>query len=245
MTCYMKLKLHLERHMYKKGVFKGDAPADMSKRAKRYFRVIDDHGRMLVRMHNANLITAYEDGRIILNTNGWHASQTTRMCMWEALHSFFMPGIHIHSARTFGMSQTALSVNGTKYKYYDGMELNANGDIISELVPFDKKIADRDERAELRRAAKESGFIGAFPVLYEMASVASSMTYVRRRSEAVCDENQAHNWPGIISDHKFPNYWARNSNTPHYPDHKAALRALMASLTKDMTVVVKSDVTVL
>ena len=246
MNAHTKLTMHLSRHMYKRGVFKGDAPADKSKRAKRHFRVIKGNGgQMIVRMHNADLITAYEDGRIVLNTNGWHASPTTRACMSEALRGFTEQGGWLSSTRKFNMSQTGICIRGKTYRYYDGMAFSGDGTLLSEAKCFERKIADRDERAEFRREAKESGFIGLFPVLYETAGVRLSPTYVRRRSEAVCDADQAHNWPGLISDFKYPTYYHRTRGTPARADHKAALKALMAGLTKNMTVIVKSDVTVL
>ena len=168
MTCHNKLAMHLDRHVYKRGKFKGEAPADASRRAKSHFRVIKGNGgQMIVRMHNADLITAYEDGRIKLDTRGWHNSQTTRACMNEAL-CFFGMG-YIGSMRYRGYSQTGIRMNGETYRYYDGMEFSAEGTLLTEAKPFTAKITDREETAEFRKDIKESGFVDAFPVLYNAA----------------------------------------------------------------------------
>jgi hypothetical protein len=67
MTAHTKLKLHLERYAYKRGRNTGEAPADSSRRGKTHFRVIRGNGgQMIVRFHNADLLTAYEDGHIVL-----------------------------------------------------------------------------------------------------------------------------------------------------------------------------------
>ena len=39
MNMYTKLSMHLSRHQYKRGQYKGDAPADPSRRGKNHFRV--------------------------------------------------------------------------------------------------------------------------------------------------------------------------------------------------------------
>jgi hypothetical protein len=131
MNAHTKLTMHLSRHMYKRGQFKGDAPADSSRRAKSHFRVIKGNGgQMIVRFHNADLISAYEDGRIKLNTEGWHTAPTTRAAMCAALR-FFGYG-YLGSARFRGHSQSTIRLNGgATYRYYDGMEFAADGTLLT------------------------------------------------------------------------------------------------------------------
>ena len=118
MNCHTKLTMHLSRHMYKRGAYKGDAPADSSRRSKSHFRVIKGNGgQMIVRMHGADLITAYEDGSIKLDTNNWHTSPTTRKCMNAALRGFFGMG-YLTSVRLGGHSQTSIRIQGKTYRYY-------------------------------------------------------------------------------------------------------------------------------
>lgn len=87
MTPYTKLQFHLERHMYKRGQFKGDAPADASLRGKNHLRVIKQGGNMCVRMWNTNIITVTPDNHIRISMGGWWTS-TTKQNLNEAVHTF-------------------------------------------------------------------------------------------------------------------------------------------------------------
>jgi hypothetical protein len=245
MNAHTKLKLHLERHMYKRGRNTGGAPADASRRGKTHFRVIKGNGgQMIVRMHNADLITAYEDGRIRLDTRDWHTSPTTRSNMNDALSSFFGRGT-LSSVRYRGYSQAILGMNGKTYRYYDGMEFSADGTLLTPAKTFTAKLTDRDETAEFRADIKESGFVDMFPILYAAAEVPTDTWMATPTRKLMTCEHLAHHWPHLISIIKYPRYSYRNRNQPEYPDHKAALRALTASVTKNMTKLVDTDVTVL
>ena len=244
MNAHTKLKLHLERHMYKRGRNKGDAPADSVRRAKSHFRVVKGNGgQMIVRMHNADLVTAYEDGRIVLNTNGWHDSRTTRDCMNDAL-CFFGMG-YMGSVRYGSYSQTGLRMNGKTYRYYDGMEFSADGTLLTPPKPFTAKLTDREETAEFRADIKESGFADVFPILYAAAEPINDhwMRYAARK--VMTSDVYTDSWPQLIAMTKYPGYGYRTKNQPKYDNHKDALRALIASVTKNMTKLVDTDVTVL
>jgi hypothetical protein len=244
MNAHTKLKLHLERHMYKRGRNKGDAPADPARRSKSHFRVVKGNGgQMIVRMHNADLLTAYEDGRIRLDTRGWHDSQTTRACMNDAL-CFFGMG-YMGSIRYRGYSQAALRMNGKTYRYYDGMEFAADGTLLTEAKVFTAKLTDRDETAEFRADIKESGFADVFPILYAAAEPSESGWLGYTTKKIMTCEHSAHHWPQLISLAKYPGYGYRTKNRPKYDNHKDALRALIASVTKNMTKLVDTDVVVL
>ena len=244
MNAHTKLTMHLSRHMYKRGAHKGEAPADSSRRAKTHFRVVKGNGgQMIVRFHNADIVSAYEDGRIKLNTEGWHASTTTRSAMSESLRGFFGMG-YLCSTRIGGYSQTAIRMNGKTYRYYDGMEFAADGTLLTEAKVFTAKRTDREETAEFRKDIKDSGFVGVFPVLYEAATI-PEQHWVPRIKDAITNEYGAGQWPDIVALIKYPTYASRSRNKPQYPDHKAALRAFIASQTKNMTKFVDLDVTVL
>jgi hypothetical protein len=243
MNAHTKLKLHLERHVYKRGRNKDEAPADQYRRNKTHFRVIRGNGgQMIVRFHGADILTAYEDGHIVLNTNGWHASPTTRSAMNEALCFFGMGGVS--SVRFGGYSQTGIRMNGKTYRYYDGMEFAADGTPLCELKQFTAKRTDREETAEFRADIKESGFLDVFPILYETAGVPTEH-WVPRLKDAMCSEHSAHNWPTIVALVKYPTYYHRGKSLPAHPDHKAALKSLIASHTRTMTKLVDTDKTVL
>jgi len=245
MTAHTKLKLHLERHVYKRGRFKGDAPADKTRRAKTHFRVVQGNGgQMLVRMHSADLITAYEDGSIMLNTNGWHTSPTTRSAMNDALTSFFGMG-YLFSVRKGGYSQTGIRVNGKTYRYYDGMAFDVEGKLMGEAKQFSAKRTDREETAEFRQDIKESGFVGMFPVLYQAAEVPTQSWLATLTRKIMTSDCHANEWPELVALAKYSTYHARHTGRPSHPDHKAALRSLIASQTRTMTKLVDTDETVL
>ena len=245
MTAYTKLKLHLERHMYKRGRNKGEAPADSLRRSKTHFRVIQGNGgQMIVRFHNADILSAYEDGRIVLNTNGWHASPTTRAAMNDALTSFLGMG-YLFAARKGGYSQTGIRIDLKTYRYYDGMAFDAEGKPLTTLKVFSAKRTDREETAEFRADIKESGFVGMFPVLYAAAEVPARMWLPTTARKIMTSDFHANQWPELVALAKYPTYASRYRNTPSHPDHKAALRSLIASVTRTMTKLVDTDETVL
>lgn len=245
MNAHTKLTMHLSRWVYKRGTHKNEAPADSSRRAKTHFRVIKGNGgQMLVRFHGTDILTAYEDGRIRLDTSGWHASPTTREAMTIALGFTGLRGF-LSSRRVGGYSQTAIYFCGKTYRYYDGMEFNADGALLTEAKQFSAKRTDREETAEFRKDIKDSGFVGTFPVLYEAATPDDAHGYVRSIKDAMCSEHLAGQWPQIVAAAKYTSYWARNSGKPSHEDHKAALKALIASQTRTMTKIVDLDETVL
>ncbi len=244
MNAHTKLTMHLSRWMYKRGRFKGDAPADCSRRTKSHFRVLKGNGgQMIVRFHNADILSAYEDGRIVLNTNGWHASPTTRKATNDAMTSFFGWG-YLCSVRKGGYSQTGIRMAGKTYRYYDGMEFSAEGKPLTPLKVFTAKRTDREETAEFRADIKESGFVGMFPVLYQAAEVPERSWLSTLARKIMTSDCHANEWPELVALAKYSTYRARHTNRPNHPDHKAALRALIASQTQTMTKLVDTGETV-
>lgn len=244
MNAHTKLKFHLEHHAYKRGRNKGDAPADTSRRAKTHFRVVQGNGgQMIVRFHNADILSAYEDGHIVLNTNGWHASPTTRGAMNQALCFFGMGAVG--SVSKGGYSQTGIRMNFKTYRYYDGMAFNADGTLMGEAKQFTAKRTDREETAEFRQDIKESGFVGMFPVLYQAAEVPERAWLLTLTRKIMTSDFHANEWPDLVALTKYITYASRQTGKPSHPDHKAALRSLIASQTRTMTKLVDTGETVL
>jgi hypothetical protein len=125
------------------------------------------------------------------------------------------------------------------------MEFSADGVLLTEAKTFTAKLTDRDETAEFRADVKASGFADVFPVLYAAAEVPTDTWLGSPTKKIITCEHLAGHWPHLISVIKYPNYHNRNRNQPEYPDHKVAMRALIASVTKNMTKLVDTDVTVL
>lgn len=118
MSMYSKLSMHLSRHMYKRGKNKGDAPANAHRRAMDHYRVVkgnDDTYR--IRMHSTDIITAYPNGDVKIDTNGWHTHNTTIIRLNEAFGFFEGVGVGMSKRSILSYSQPVLRV-GTKLYYY-------------------------------------------------------------------------------------------------------------------------------
>jgi hypothetical protein len=244
MNTFTKLKLHLEAHMYKRGKHKGEAPADSSRRGKSFFRVKANGDTMVVRMHNTNIITAYEDGTIEVSCGGWWTN-TTRMNLNAAL-SRFGARLYVSGRKVFGMSQPTITRSGgPTWLFYDGIKFDAENELLSTPLCFECKRKDRTETAEFRADIAESGFKGVFPVLYQSAEV-PSQTWMRYSLHKVMrDDAHAGEWPTLIALAKYPTYRSRALNRPAHADWREAWKALYASATTHMTEVIRTDVTYL
>jgi hypothetical protein len=242
----MKLKFHHASNIFKRGQFKGDAPA--GKRWRTWVRVVKGNDdSMRVRMYGTDLLTAYPDGRVVLDTSGWYDRPTTKLRLNEAFG--FMPfHVSLYSRKTFGMSQPILRVGGTSYLYYDGIELSADGTITSPLRPFERKRVNREESKEIRDDMAACGFKEAFNLLWAVSKpddVFHSAPQTTRN--IVCNEYQSNSWPAVIAKHTWFRYYnyhiGRYENTKR--EAKAAWDSIMQHLRKDCYEIVKTDVTVL
>lgn len=250
MTTYDRLKAHLEKHKYSKGKFKGDAPADQYKRGKRHFRVVASHSTMAVQMHNTDLITAYPDGRVEFDTNGYMTSSTTKMRFGEAMKflTFFCGGIG--SRKVMGVSQMVLSLADKYIRFYDGMMLDAEGNLLTPLDRFEQRRIDKDEVKELMAELKESGFLAAYPILYAVAEPGDprmpNFPTVRRLHQALTSSDEAHHWANIVAYYKYSsvyNYSAHQRETLEMGDVKSCRAAILTKLKADMYNVTRSDIT--
>ena len=231
MTPYTKLQFHLERHAYKKGQFKGDAPADSYRRDKNHFRVTKQYGNMCVRMWNTNIITVTPDNHIRISMGGWWTS-TTKQNLNEALSTFLGWG-GVSSRRLFSYTQMCFYVKGKTYKFYDGMEFDAEGNLLSPASCFERQCVDREETKEFREDIAESGFKALWPVLFATAEPTRLFLLTPLR-KAVTSDLHVNVWPEIAAHYK------RN-----YDDHKQAYQAIVRQCTQGMTTIVKTDVTVI
>ena len=111
MNMYTKLMMHLERHMYKRGAHKGDAPANKDRRGMSHFRVVKGNDSTVrIRMYNTDIITAHQDGSVRIDTNGYHTHNTTILRLNEALGWFF-EGVRVH------MRKQSIFSSGSGYAY--------------------------------------------------------------------------------------------------------------------------------
>jgi len=255
MNMYTKLMMHLERHMYKKGAHKGEAPADKSRRGKSHFRVAKGNDNtMRVRMYGTDIITARQDGSVRIDTNGYHTHNTTIMRLNEALHWFFEDvRVHMNKQAIFSYSQPVLNVDGKKYSYYDGIILSATGEFLTPMRAFEQKRVDKGKTQGFAEDLEDSGFKDTFPLLY-------AATTPEDRGEndyslfgldwnlVLADIDQADKWVTIIARMKYQrNYWRSNgeSSWSEKSNAKGCWASIMQYCKKNMYVVSRSSTYVL
>lgn len=248
MTTYAKLKLHLERHEYKRGQFKGDAPLDAKRRGLSHTRVFDNGLRRGVIMHNTRILTAYDDGRFVLDSGGWHAHPTTRDAIGRALRFTPISGSYLHSRIVGGISQTALHLAcGGRVLYYDGMQFDAEGKLTTPLKPFMQRRINREESKEFMQEVKDSGFKDMYALLYATSPEPDGLLSTRSNTalrEAITRDYMAHTWGEIVQGLKYKvEYDYRKGRAIWFPrgDAKYCWSMLMSACKKEMYETVKSD----
>jgi hypothetical protein len=248
MNTYMKLKFHHERNIFKRGQFKGDAPA--GKRWRTWVRVVKhpavdgNDDSMRVRMYGTDLLTAYPDGRVVIDTGGWYDRPTTRLRINEAFG--FMPfNARLSSRKVFGLSQPVLRVGNKMVLYYDGIELSAEGTITSPLRHFERKQVNKAESKEIRDDM--AAFKEAFNLLWAVSTPDNVEFHVPRIREAVTKEYQSNLWPAVIAKHTWYRYY--NYHIGRYEQQKREApevwASIMQQLRKDCYEVVKTEITTL
>ena len=251
MNSYNNMKLHLDRHAYKRGMFKGDAPVEQ--RAKNHFRVVEGRQEMYVRVvggqqemyvrfHNANIITAYEDGSFKLNTNGWASSMTTKMAVSDAAWKFCKVSIAIHNRLVMSEKQLCVRVSGKTYVYYDGMKFSIEGTLLTEAKPFQMRRIDKAQTKQYALDIKESGFKGMFPILYSTCTQEQFREWLQGRhtDDITTRDYEAAKWPMLIAKHKYYG-WSGGQEK----DMKATWASIMKDAKVDMHNTYASTITVL
>jgi hypothetical protein len=238
--------------MYKRGKNKGDAPANAHRRAMDHYRVVkgnDDTYR--IRMHSTDIITAYPNGDVKIDTNGWHTHNTTIIRLNEAFGFFEGVGVGMSKRSILSYSQPVLRVGTKLYYYYDGITLNAQGEVITPLQAFEQKRVDRAATKELTNELQESGFTDAFKLLYAVATPDDIERdnygmFGVRLPDALTDNARADQWKMIIARSKFERQYA-------YPQYKyieksnatACWASIMSQCKKNMYIVSRSETFVL
>lgn len=252
MSMYSKLSMHLSRHMYKRGKNKGQAPANAHRRAMDHYRVVkgnDDTYR--IRMHSTDIITAYPNGDVKIDTNGWYTHNTTIIRLNESFGFFEGVGVGMSKRSILSYSQPVLRVGTKLYYYYDGITLNAQGEVITPLQAFEQKRVDRAATKELTNELQESGFTDAFKLLYAVATPDDIERdnygmFGVKLPDALTDNARADQWKVIIARSKFVRQYA-------YPQYKyieksnakACWATIMAQCKKNMYIVSRSETFVL
>lgn len=237
MTPYTKLKFYWERHQYKRGQFKGDAP--FAKRHASHKRILtpSEH-RINVQMYNTIIMTAFPDGTFQLNTGGWHGSPTTREAIGEVLSIAGLRG-GMHSERIGGYSQTALRINGyPKVRFEDDMMFAPDGALLSERPKWQKYVADREARAEKRAELKP--LLDVLPILHAGLLQSGDVVSTDRLCVDNYREYKPELWPAIVAYYTLQR--SKRSWTYYLDEDWRAVRArLVADATRGMNVLVEVD----
>lgn len=234
MTPYQNLKLVWERDQYKRGQFKGDAP--LEKRAASHKRILaPSESRVQVLMHHTIIMTAYADGRFVLDTDGWHESPATRETVGSALHAAGLRG-YLTSERIGNYSQTAIVIGGVgKWRFEDGMEFSHNGEPLSPAPKWQKYVADREARKA--KVAELKPLLDVLPILHS-AQYLNGHTPGRSVGISQFNPDDPELWPGIVRNYSL--VWESKKFVVD-PDWRKVRSRIVAAATRKLVTLVEVD----
>ena len=259
-TIYTTLQQHLRDHEYKRGAFKGDAPADKWKRGMNHYRVASRGTAIAVRFWHTDILLAYPDGSFRIDCGGYEGHTTTRKAVNHALQQFGPSGPRrmwigremVKGKRTMVVQDTS----GKAYRYYDNMRFGPEGQLTSTPMPFQGIRMDKLKTTNLACRLKESGFKAMFPLL--VASMGDAPPTYGQYLSAVCpagqrwvpqggelievlgDADRADAWPVVVSRYGFDHEPYKNLYCPREP--KQIWTTLMGVLKADMRETYETDV---
>ena len=209
MNTYDKLKYHMQANAYKRGMYKGDAPFDQSRRSRRHHRVVQRADFMAIRFHNTDIVRAYPDGRVMIDCNGWASSITTMSAVRDA-NKFLTFQLSIGSRSVMSLNQMVVQRMGKTFLYYDGITFDGEGNVITELRPFEARRIDKAESKEFMDEVNASGFKDMFKLLYATVQPPEGTigVYPRRLSDSFTNPEHAADWPHLIAKYKYEQKWA-------------------------------------
>jgi len=245
MNPYQVLKdLHAER-MYKRGQYKGDAP--LEKRTKSHVRIVEMTDRMCVQMYNTKILTAFRNGDIEIDFNGYGHSSTTKQWLNYALGVVGFHGFWLGSRSVMSMSQLAIKTPSGTYLYYDGIRFNAEGQLVSTPQPFEAKRIDRDESKGFTDNLKVSGFKDMYPLLYATCTPPEgNRTIERFWKDYIQDADHADVWPSIIEFFKYDTRWDNTTGKRGWvelDDAQSCWARMMAKAKQNMYTTIRTEVT--
>lgn len=257
MNMYTKLLMHIERHMYKKGQYKGSAPANKDRRGMSHFRIVksSSDGTVRIRMWNTDIITVRQDGSVLIDTNGYHTHNTTIIRLNDSFAMFFdAEQVRLSKQSVFSYSQPVLNVGGKRFAYYDGIILSDTGEFLTPMQAFEQKRTDKVATKALADDLKASGFKDAFAILYATTTEEDRgendySLFGVDWQDVLSDNEQADKWKLIIARVKYErDYWsARTTGSPwkEKSNAKGCWASIMQYCKKNMYVVSRSSTYVL
>ena len=260
MNTYQQLAASLEKNQYKRGQFKGDAPADPSRRGRSHIRIVkgahtqDYNSVMSVRMYATDILKAFPDGTIEINLRGWESSSTTRANLNDVLGTYRrgQRRLYLSTAHVFGISQPSIYTNDKAYLYYGGMQFDAEGKLMTPPMAFEARRLDRDEAKEFTDDLKESSFKDMFPLLYATCTADEYRMFTptpRELRAILTDKDCADDWSELIAAFKYVSGWGHDRrrfygrSTYERGDAKSCWAAIMKRAKEDMHVTLRSTLT--
>jgi hypothetical protein len=220
-----------------------------------HFRVVKGNDDTLrIRMWSTDIITAYPNGDVKIDTNGYHSHNTTIIRLNEAFGFFEGVGVGMGKRSVFSYSQPVLRVGTKRYSYYDGITLNEQGEVITPLQAFEQKRIDKVESQSFADDLVLSGFKDAYNLLYAMTTPEDRgendySLFGVDWQDALSNNDQADKWKLIIARVKFEkDYWSVRMGGPLWQEKsnaKACWAAIMQYCKKNMYVVSRSETFVL
>lgn len=206
------LKAHLAKHRYTKGRNTGTAPADHYRRGKSHFRVEDCGQDMCVTFYNTVIIRVTPDNTLTLNASGYDDAPTTRAAMEQGLARAGIPSC-MYSHRPHGVSETYIRVGpamcSQSYKFYNGMQFNADLQLTTPPQPPAMKRINREESKEFMQGLKTSGFKDMFPILF--ATCEPTDQRILLEAYMLTDADYADRWPAFVATFKYERTYVNRS----------------------------------
>jgi hypothetical protein len=244
MNPYEILKARLADRMYKRGMYKGDAP--MESRGKRHFRIITGTDCMYVRMYGTDILTAYPNGEYSISLNGYGSSSTTRMNINFSL-AVVRQQVSISNRNVMGISQSTMYADGGRFLYYDGIRFNQEGKLISTPQAFEARRIDKEESKAFMDSLKTSGFKDMFPVLYATCPLPDSGTSLDQHwDNDLQDPERAHRWSETIEYFKYDSQYDYAKGKRWYAEinnAKGCWARMMAKAKLNMYRTIRTEVT--
>lgn len=225
MTIYTQLEAYLAKHAYSKGQYKGDAPADPDRRGRTHIRVVRrSPSQISIVMHATDIVRCYADepDTLMLDSNGWHDSPTTREAYWD-LGGFRcplagLPRIDLSTPRTPSPRPDCSRTAFLGRAWVDGVRVThdaPHGWEHTELPPIKKFVADREARKRVANYPPFKEFMQTLPVLLEGAARMPSAALFGFGQLMLSDFDDPANWPGIIRRAIFADR-SNGSTTPEW-----------------------------
>ena len=247
-TTYDKLEAHLQAHEYKRGKYKGDAPADNTRRSRNWYRVVRvDDETLAVLFHRTHIITARKNGTVVLNSDGYTRQPTTR-------DAFKRVGVSIYSKWCNGMRNDVVclydSATGRYMKnhvFYDGMEFDALGNLVGEAKPLVAYKADTAARKQFMKDAEPLRAV--FPILAATSEQRTSgdsswdarrqRAWVRAQTLDIIERQSEDEYIKLVDAWMASTHYYEEEKTP-----KTAWQRIYQHCTKHMRVVVTQELSV-